>query len=138
MNNMEIAPDDWRFVVTMIGVCVPFFVLIFIMQTHIGMSLFRRVRLYLKGFGESRQQRAVLRREQRSQLQQTEMIRRQSCATTVVAKNRQSVWKFESPGAALGMTAGQSSQLGESWRAWWAGRRAPAGDAADSAKDLNV
>lgn len=138
MNVIEISPNDWRFVVTMIGVCVPFFILIFIMQTHAGMSLFRRVRLYVKGFGESRRQKATARREQRSQLQQTEMIRRQSCATTVVAGKRESVWDFDSNAAACGGTAERSLRLADRWRAWWTGRKAATEDAASSAKVLNV
>lgn len=141
MNMITIDPNNWRFVVTMIAVCVPFFILIFILQTHTGMSLYRRVRQHIKGHRERRRQRAFARQEQRSQLQRTEMIRRQSCATTFVAEKRESVWKFDSAGGGtVSVAAGElpSRGGGESRRGWWARWRRGAEDSVGSTDDMNV
>ncbi|KAK7745892.1 hypothetical protein SLS53_002611 [Cytospora paraplurivora] len=43
ITEFTISANDWRFPVTMVSVCVPFFLLIFILQTRAGMRGVRRV-----------------------------------------------------------------------------------------------
>ncbi|OIW26757.1 hypothetical protein CONLIGDRAFT_557157, partial [Coniochaeta ligniaria NRRL 30616] len=42
ITTLDIQADDWRFPVTMVTVCVPFFVLIFVLQTRAGVSAIRK------------------------------------------------------------------------------------------------
>ncbi|KAJ4387895.1 hypothetical protein N0V93_008498 [Gnomoniopsis smithogilvyi] len=136
MQAFTIPPNDWRFAVTMVVVCVPFFVLIFVLQTHAGMSLYRRLVLTMKGWIESWKRSAASRREKRTQLQQTETIRRQSCATTVVAGKRESTWNFD-PQVAHGM-APQGLDSREKVRPWWKWSRNASKELKAPSKDLNV
>lgn len=120
----------------MIAVCVPFFVLIFVLQTHAGMSLYRRLSLSIKGWRESWKRNIASRRERRSQLQRTEIIRRQSCATTVVAGKRESTWKFDSQGAHD--VTSQDSEDPERARPWWKWSRSAAKELEGQGKHLHV
>lgn len=90
MDLVDIPPTDWRFSVILIAVCVPFFVLVFVLQTHAGANLIKRMSGAVCG-GWMR--RAHARRERRSQLQHAAMVRRQSCAESAYAADRQgSLW----------------------------------------------
>ncbi|KAH8904541.1 hypothetical protein BR93DRAFT_883002 [Coniochaeta sp. PMI_546] len=42
ITTLDIQANDWRFPVTMVTVCVPFFVLIFVLQTRAGVSALRK------------------------------------------------------------------------------------------------
>lgn len=42
ITTLDIKADDWRFPVTMVTVCVPFFVLIFVLQTRAGVGALRK------------------------------------------------------------------------------------------------
>ncbi|KHE80986.1 hypothetical protein GE21DRAFT_1275760 [Neurospora crassa] len=39
ITTLEISVDDWRFPVTLIAVCIPFFMVIFVLQTRWGMKM---------------------------------------------------------------------------------------------------
>jgi hypothetical protein len=47
ITTLDIQADDWRFPVTMVTVCVPFFVLIFVLQTRAGISALRKSGKYI-------------------------------------------------------------------------------------------
>lgn len=80
MTDFTIAPSNWRFIVIAVTICVPFFLLVLVLQTHAGMTVWRRLRLSARRGLEGWKKRARTRREKRSQIQQAAMIRRQSCA----------------------------------------------------------
>ncbi|KAK3384966.1 hypothetical protein B0H63DRAFT_472038 [Podospora didyma] len=42
ITQLEIRADDWRFPVTMVSVCIPFFLLIFVLQTRAGLNAVKR------------------------------------------------------------------------------------------------
>lgn len=136
MQTFTISPTDWRFAVTMIAVCVPFFILIFVLQTHAGMSLYRRLRLYVTSFREKWRRNATARRDRRNQIQQIETIRRQSCATTVVAGKRESIWNFDSKEARR--LGSQDSNAHEGVRSWWKWSRKSSEEPGPPRKDMNV
>lgn len=114
MQLIAIPPTDWRFVVIMVAVCIPFFVLIFVLQTHAGMSLAKRARVTIVG-GWKKHSRS--RREKRSQLQHAAMIRRQSCASSVYADRRESLWNLiaDRKSKRLGTTSPADARK---WRGW--------------------
>lgn len=136
MQTFTISPTDWRFAVTMVAVCVPFFILIFVLQTHAGMSLYRRLGLYVASFREKLKRKAAVRRERRTQIQQIETIRRQSCATTIVAGKRESTWRFDSKEA--GKLGTPVSDANGGTRAWWKWSRKVPEELGVSTKDMNV
>ncbi len=41
MSNFSISPNDWRFPVTIVAICLPFFFSILVLQTNTGMKLLR-------------------------------------------------------------------------------------------------
>ncbi len=41
ITNFDISPNDWRFPVTMVAICLPFFFFILVVQTNTGMKLLR-------------------------------------------------------------------------------------------------
>ena len=54
ITEFTISASDWRFPVTMVFVCVPFFVIIFVLQTRRGMHAFKKSgRLMSKYFTRS-------------------------------------------------------------------------------------
>lgn len=136
MQTFTISPTDWRFAVTMVAVCVPFFILIFVLQTHAGMSLYKRLGLLITSLREKLRRKAVARREKRTQIQQIETIRRQSCATTVVAGKRESTWGFNPKEVGRLETAGSDTDGGT--RAWWKWSRSLPKEPGNSTKDMNV
>lgn len=92
MQMIDIPPTDWRFVVIMIAVCIPFFILTFTLQTHAGVSLVKRARVAIVGGWKKRSKN---RREKRSQLHHAAMIRRQSRASNVYpVDRRESLWNL--------------------------------------------
>lgn len=46
ITTLDIQASDWRFPVTMVTVCVPFFVLIFVLQTRAGVNALRKAGKY--------------------------------------------------------------------------------------------
>ncbi|KAK1774918.1 hypothetical protein QBC45DRAFT_23176 [Copromyces sp. CBS 386.78] len=42
ITTLEISVDDWRFPVTLLAVCIPFFMIIFVLQTRWGMKKAKR------------------------------------------------------------------------------------------------
>ncbi|KAK3347917.1 hypothetical protein B0H65DRAFT_159453 [Neurospora tetraspora] len=43
ITTLEISVDDWRFPVTLIAVCIPFFMVIFVLQTRWGMRMAKKM-----------------------------------------------------------------------------------------------
>jgi hypothetical protein len=43
ITNFDVAPDDWRFAVIMVGICVPFFLLTLLLLTRKGMELLKKM-----------------------------------------------------------------------------------------------
>ncbi|KAF3763635.1 hypothetical protein M406DRAFT_323229 [Cryphonectria parasitica EP155] len=89
METFKIPPTDWRFVVIMVTVCVPFFILVLVLQTDVGTRLWRALRHVFTMGLDSWRRRARTRREKRSQLQQAAMIRRQSLCAPSADTGRQ-------------------------------------------------
>lgn len=120
MQLIEIPPTDWRFAVIMVSVCIPFFILTSVLQTHAGMSLVERARRAVVG-GWGKRSRG--RREKRSQLQHAAMIRRQSRASNMYSDRRESLWDLiaDRKGKRLGSTAAAAGAP-RKWGRWRAKR----------------
>ncbi|KAL2023739.1 hypothetical protein VTK56DRAFT_1453 [Thermocarpiscus australiensis] len=50
ITTFDIPADDWRFPVTMVSVCIPFFVLILVLQTRAAMEALRRCGLLAEAY----------------------------------------------------------------------------------------
>ncbi|KXX80744.1 hypothetical protein MMYC01_203827 [Madurella mycetomatis] len=50
ITTFDISATDWRFPVTMVSVCIPFFVLVLVLQTRAAMQMVRRCRLRVEGY----------------------------------------------------------------------------------------
>lgn len=120
MELINIAPTDWRFSVMMVSVCIPFFIVIFVIQTHAGMSLVKRVSRAIK---HGWQRRARNRREKRTHMQHAAMIRRQSCASSVNLERRESMWHLMTDRKAR--RRGNSPTEEERWGKWRTNWQAP-------------
>lgn len=70
ITEFTISADDWRFPVTMVSVCVPFFLLIFILQTRAGMRAIKALGDFIEGNLGRWSDRSRSRHERRLQLQQ--------------------------------------------------------------------
>ncbi|KLU84750.1 hypothetical protein MAPG_03786 [Magnaporthiopsis poae ATCC 64411] len=66
ITEFNISPDDWRFATTMVCVCVPFFVLIVVLQTQAGMEMCKRLGGSLKGYFQGEDEQTKHRRELQS------------------------------------------------------------------------
>lgn len=122
MQMFNISPSDWRFIVIMITVCVPFFILIFVLQTHAGMSIYKRIRVSIGKYLDSWKKHSRTRREKRSQLQHAAMIRKQSSASAVFPGRRESLWNLISDRKDTLLADGKVGAK------WWRRKRAVAHD----------
>ncbi|KAJ0114398.1 hypothetical protein J7T55_010787 [Diaporthe amygdali] len=91
ITEFTISADDWRFPVTMVGVCVPFFLLIFILQTRGGMRAVRKIGDFIEANMGRWSDRSRSRHERRLQLQQQLMQAAESQASAVGGKRRMSL-----------------------------------------------
>ncbi|KAI3402059.1 hypothetical protein diail_4033 [Diaporthe ilicicola] len=91
ITKFTISADDWRFPVTMVGVCVPFFLLIFILQTRAGMRAVRELGDFIEANMGRWSDRSRSRHERRLQLQQQLMQAAESQASVVGGKRRMSL-----------------------------------------------
>ncbi|KAL8376027.1 hypothetical protein RB595_007235 [Gaeumannomyces hyphopodioides] len=66
ITNFDLSPKDWQFVTTMLCVCVPFFVLIVVLQTQAGMEMCKRLGGSLKGYFQGEDEQTKHRRELQS------------------------------------------------------------------------
>ena len=48
ITALEIPVTDWRFSVTLVSVCIPFFLLILVLQTHAAMNAVRKCGLFVE------------------------------------------------------------------------------------------
>lgn len=86
ITNFDISPEDWRFALTMVCVCVPFFVLILVLQTQAGMEMCKRLGDSLKGYFQGEDEQTKHRRELQSLAGRVdEGVRMATRAVTTVA-----------------------------------------------------
>ncbi|KUI56309.1 hypothetical protein VP1G_03748 [Cytospora mali] len=88
ITEFTFSANDWRFPVTMVSVCVPFFLLIFILQTRAGMRAVKKVGDFTERNMGRWSDRSRSRHERRLQLQQQLMqaaeSQRQSSVVSIV------------------------------------------------------
>ncbi|POS71483.1 hypothetical protein DHEL01_v210118 [Diaporthe helianthi] len=88
ITEFTISADDWRFPVTMVGVCVPFFLLIFVLQTRAGMRAVRQIGDLIEGQVGRWSDGSLSRHERRLQLQQQLLQAAESQAAAVGGRRR--------------------------------------------------
>ncbi|KAL2278029.1 hypothetical protein FJTKL_14990 [Diaporthe vaccinii] len=91
ITEFTFSANDWRFPVTMVGVCVPFFLLIFVLQTRAGMRAVRRIGDFIEGNMGTWSDRSRSRHEKRLQLQQQLLQAAESQAAVVGGRRRMSL-----------------------------------------------
>ncbi|KUI72400.1 hypothetical protein VM1G_08006 [Cytospora mali] len=88
ITEFTFSANDWRFPVTMVAVCVPFFLLIFILQTRAGMRAVKKVGDFTERNMGRWSDRSRSRHERRLQLQQQLMqaaeSQRQSSVVSII------------------------------------------------------
>lgn len=70
ITEFQFSADDWRFPLTMVTVCIPFFVLIFILQTRAGSDAVKKLGNFVENHIGRWSDRSRSRHERRLQLQQ--------------------------------------------------------------------
>ncbi|KKY30976.1 putative gtpase-activator protein for ras-like gtpase containing protein [Diaporthe ampelina] len=91
ITEFTFSANDWRFPVTMVGVCVPFFLLIFVLQTRAGMRAVRQIGDFIEGNMGRWSDRSRSRHERRLQLQQQLQQAAESQTTVVGGRRRMSL-----------------------------------------------
>lgn len=100
ITEFTISANDWRFPVTMVSVCVPFFLLIFILQTRAGMRAIKALGDFIEGNLGRWSDRSRSRHERRLQLQQQLVqaaesqqlqLQQQQAATSAAGRRRMSL-----------------------------------------------
>lgn len=139
ITEFTISADDWRFPVTMVAVCVPFFLLTFILQTRAGMRAVKKLGDFVEGNMGRWNDHSRSRHERRVQLQQqlVQAAEQQQQAPSLAAGRRRriSLGKVKGGGNLAGLNGVVVEPMGvidglavPQADKWWGWRRKRAED----------
>ncbi|KAK3319918.1 hypothetical protein B0T19DRAFT_274589 [Cercophora scortea] len=119
MTAFDISASDWRFPVTMLSVCVPFFLLILILQTRTGLGAVKKFGRLIGAYFHTAFSTGGRDRRQHQHQYQPQQLQLQSQTDRGAALRRtQSGFNgLVNPGSPS--DGGGKGRVGVGWERWW-------------------
>ncbi|KAJ9148616.1 GTPase-activator protein for ras-like GTPase containing protein [Pleurostoma richardsiae] len=148
ITEFTISASDWRFPVTMVAVCIPFFLLILILQTRAGMEAVKKVGVlvetYIGGWGDRAQHRRERRMQQLQQLH-AHAVASEEAHSAAGGGSRKARFKkrrrLSRKGPSVEVVDGvafERRSVGSEKQPWWPWRRKKASEDVRAEKHANV